>query len=161
MTTLFQPLAANSASITITLNSLASSSSAGRESASIDNATNRYEDAEVQVVAALATGSPANDKAIYVYVWGSEDGSNIADNATGSDAAITLRSPTNLLLATVIPCPDSGGLTYKSKVFSVAKALGLTYLPRKWGIVVQNYTGLAFAGSGCSASYTGKNQQGV
>lgn len=143
-----------STAITITLNNLASHASNGRESTAIDNSTNLnstnlYFDADVTVTAALVAGSPANDKAIYVYVYESEDGTNYTDNATGSDAAITLRSPTNLRLIGVLSCPDSGGLTYRG-TFAVRD------LKRKWGIVVRNYTGLAFAASGCSASYSGR-----
>lgn len=145
-------LAASSA-LTITLNSLASSATAGRESTVVDNGTNLYLDALVTVIAKLAAGTPANDKAIYVYAYGSEDGTNYDDPATGADAAITLRDPTNLRLIGVINTPDSGALSYK-KTFSVAQAFG-GILPRKWGIVVRNYTGVAFDSTGCSASYSG------
>lgn len=135
---------ASSANFTITLASLASSATAGRESTSIDNTSNLYLDALVQVKIALQSGSPANDKAVYIYAYGSEDGSTYTDNATGSDAGITLRAPSAMGIIGVIPCPDSGALTYESQPMSVAAAFG-GYLPRKWGIVVRNYTGLTFS----------------
>lgn len=140
-----------SAGFTITLNSLAAAGA--RESTAIDNSSNLYLDALIRVTATLAAGSPASDKAIYIYAYGSEDGTNYGDNATGADAAITLRTPTNLRLIGVISTPDSGALTYKSQPISVASAFG-GILPRRWGIVVQNKTNLAF-GTGCTATYSG------
>jgi|SRR6185369_6557802 len=131
-----------STGITCTLASLASASA--RECTAIDNTSNLYVDALVYVACKLQTGSPSSDKAIYVYAYGSEDGTNYTDNATGSDAAITLRSPTNLKLLGVINCPDSGALTYKSGPMSVAAAFG-GLLPRKWGIVVRNVTGITLS----------------
>jgi hypothetical protein len=146
----------SSAALTITLASLASSATAGRESTAIDNTSNLGEDALVFVKVKLQAGTPANDKAIYVYAYGSEDGTNYTDPATGTDAAITLRDPTNLRLIGVINTPDSGALTYKSNPFSVAAAFG-GILPRKWGIVIRNYTGIAFdaTAGNHSITYTG------
>lgn len=144
-----------SQALTITLNSLASSATAGRESTAVDNTTNKYLDALVQVKVTLQTGTPGNDKGVYVYAYGSEDGSTYTDNATGTDAAITLRDPSALVLIGFIPCPDSGGVTYEGSPMSVARAFG-GRLPRKWGIVVRNYTNVALhASAGNSASYTG------
>ena len=142
-----------STAFTLTLASLASSSTAGRESTAVDNTSNLFVDALVRLQCKLQTGSPANDKAIYVYAYGSEDGTNYTDPATGSDAAITLRAPTNLRLIGVISTPDSGGLTYKGGPFSVAQAFG-GVLPRKWGIVVQNYSGVTLSATEGDHAYT-------
>lgn len=131
-----------STSITCTLASLASSATAGRECTAIDNSSNLYLDAIIRVHFKLQTGTPANDKAAYVFLYGSEDGTNYTDNATGSNAAITMRVPTNLPLGGVILCPDAGALTYKSNPIAVAGAFGGT-LPRKWGFALRNYTGVA------------------
>lgn len=149
-----------STALTITLNSLAHSTTAGRQSTVVDNSSDLALDAHVTVIAAMAAGTPGVDKAIYVFAFGSEDGTNYGDPAGASDAAITLRSPTNLRLIGVISTPDAGALTYKSQPMSVAAAFG-GILPRKWGIVVQNMTNVAFASSGCSASYTPMQQQVV
>lgn len=135
---------ASSTGITITLASLASGATTARESTAIDNTSNLYIDAIVYLALALQSGTPANDKAIYVYLYGSEDGTNYTDNATGSDAALTLRSPTNLRGPFVVSVPDSGGLTYKVIIPSVAAFFG-GVMPRKWGIVVNNFTGVTLS----------------
>ena len=127
--------------ITITLVNLADA--AARECTAVDNSTNLYLDALVRLHIQMATGTPVSDKTIYVYAYGSEDGTNYTDNATGSDAAITLRVPTNLRLIGTIAVPDAGAQTYKSAPLAVAPAFG-GILPVKWGIVVQNRTGVAF-----------------
>lgn len=145
-----------STALTISLGSLASSATAGRESTSVDNTANLYLDVLVQAKIVLQAGSPANDKAVYIYAYGSEDGSQYTDNATGSDANITLRSPSNIVIVGVIPCPDSGALTYRSQPMSIAAAFG-GYLPRKWGIVIRNFTGVTFnaTGGNHTVTYTG------
>lgn len=146
-----------STAITITLASLASSTTAGRESTAIDNSSNKYLDALLYVAFKLQTGTPGSENAIYIYGYASEDGTNYTDNATGSDAALTFRSPTNLPLIGVISVPASGtgALTWKG-VFSVAKAFG-GILPRKWGIVVKNSTNLTgdTTAGNHAATYTG------
>jgi hypothetical protein len=145
---------ASSATITISPASLAQN--AARESTAIDNGTNEYDDAMVYVHIKLQAGTPASDKAINVYAYGSEDGTNYGDNATGSDAAVTMRSPHNFRLIGVISTPDSGGLTYKSHPMSVAAGFA-GVMPRKWGIVIHNRTNIAFSATGGdhAASYTG------
>lgn len=137
---------------TLTLASLSSSATAGRESTAVDNTTNKYLDAICQVSVALQTGTPGNDKCIYIYAYGSVDGTNYTDNATGSDAAITLRDPTNLRLVSTIPAPDAGALTYESQPFSIAQAFG-GILPPKWGIVVRNYTGITLSATEANHFY--------
>jgi hypothetical protein len=147
---------ASSAALTISLGSLASSATAGRESTAIDNTSNLYLDVIVQVKIVLQAGSPANDKAVYILAYGSEDGTMYTDNATGSDAAITLRAPSNIVPIGSIPCPDSGALTYESQPLTLREAFG-GFLPRKWGIVIRNYTGVTFSATGGdhSVTYTG------
>lgn len=143
---------ASSANLTLTLASLTSSASAGRESTAVDNSTDRYDDVIIQLKVALQSGSPANDKAVYVYAYGSEDGSTYTDNASGSDAAITLRAPSAMPIIGVISCPDSGGLTYEGQPMSIAAAFG-GHMPRKWGIVVRNYTGVTFSATEGNHAY--------
>lgn len=149
-----QPLFGSLQNLTITLASLGSGGA--RESAAVENALALLLDAMVQIAIQLAAGTPTGDKKIEVYAYGSVNGTTYTDNATGADAAITLRTPTNLQLLGTIECPDGGGLTYRGIFPSIATAFnGL--LPYKWGIVVVNKTGLAFAASGHSAQYRGIN----
>lgn len=143
---------AGDTSMTITLNSLANGSA--RESTVVDNSSNKYVDALIRLHIKLATGTPASDKLINVYAYGSEDGSNYGDNVTGADAAVTMRSPTNLKLVATIYTPDSGGLTYKSHPFGIAWAFG-GILPVKWGIVVENRSGLALDTTNNALAYNG------
>lgn len=131
----------SSTAITCTLASLADAAS--RECAAIDNTTNKFIDAIVYLSVTLATGTPANEKAILVWFYGSEDGTNYGDNATGSDAALTQRVPNNFRGPFAISCPDAGGLAYKTVIPSVASFFG-GVLPRKWGFVVENQTAVAF-----------------
>lgn len=129
-----------STNITVTLASLANNSA--RESNVVDNTSNLYVDVLLMLQVKLPAGSPSGS--INIYAFGSEDGTNYGDNAAGTgDAALTMRSPTNLVLVGIINTPTSGALTYKSQPFSLARAFG-GMLPRKWGIVVENKTGLAF-----------------
>jgi hypothetical protein len=131
-----------STSITCTLASLSSSATAGRECTAVDNTSNLYPNALLRIHFKLATGTPGSDKAAYVFLYGSEDGTNYTDNATGSDAAITFRLPTNMPLGGVILCPDSGALTYKSNPIAIAATFNHV-MPRKWGFALRNYTGVA------------------
>lgn len=147
-----------STAITINLNSLANNSA--RESAAIDNTSDEFPDALVTVQVKTNSNVPTGDKAVYVYVAGSEDGTNFTDNATGSDAGITLASPTNLIHVATIACPALS-TTYR-KVFSVATAFGgQGNMPRKWSVIVQNKTGNALDSTGHAVTYSGVFQKGV
>ena len=115
-----------------------------RESTALDNGSDLFLDVIAHVNIKLQTGVPASEKAIKIYGYASEDGTDYTDNASGTNADIALRSPTNLKLVDIINTPDSGGLTYKSHAFSIAKIVS-TGMPRKWGIVVENKTNITFS----------------
>ena len=135
---------ATSTGITCTLASLASSATAGRSCAAVDNTTNLYDDAMLYIAVKTSASALANDKACYVYLFGSEDGTNYngsSAEAEGTDAAVTFDSPTNLKGPFVLSCP-AVSTTYKLVIGSVASAFG-GIMPRKWGFVLQNYTGQA------------------
>jgi hypothetical protein len=140
-----------STALTMTLASLGSHATDGWESAVVDNTSDKFIDALVQVKVKTSASALADDKAVYVYAYGSEDGSTYTDPATGSSAAISLAVPTNMRLIGVIPCP-AVSTTYESQPMSVAAAFG-GILPRKWGIVVRNYTGQALDSTEGSHSY--------
>lgn len=155
MSTVQKPLYGTSTAITTTaLATLASSATAGWQSAAIDNSADLALGVLIRLQVTLAAGSPANDKTVYVYVYESEDGTNYGDNATGAEGALTRRDPTNFKLIGTIACPDSGALTYK-QTFLYAPGV----MPRKWGLYVNNFTGLAF--TAVAASYTPVQGQSV
>jgi hypothetical protein len=126
------------AAFTCTLASLTTGSA--RQSTAIDNSSNLYLDALVQL--RIKTGGSGTSASGYVavYAYASADGgTTYTENAGASDAAITLTVPTNLVLLGVINCV-ANSVTYKGPVWSVAAAFGGT-MPKKWGIVVENQTG--------------------
>ena len=144
--------------LTITLASLAHSDTAARESTSVNNAatSEQFIDALVQLKVTLSSGTPSADRTVYVYAYGSEDGTIYTDNATGSDAAITLTDPPNAKLIGAIRCPNAGSLTYEAQPMGVAKVFDWM-MPRKWGIIVRNNTNITLnaSTSNHTASYTG------
>lgn len=141
--------------VTCTMASLASSATAGRSSAAVDNTTNLFDDALLTVIVKTSATALANDKACYIYVYGSEDGTTFntsSAEAAGTDVAVTLDSPTNLKGPIAISCP-AVSTTYRG-IWSVAQIFG-GVMPRKWGFVIQNYTGQPLDATVGSASYTG------
>jgi hypothetical protein len=129
--------------LTITLASLAQA--AARSSLAVDNTTNLFLDALVQLQIELAAGTPGSDKAVYVYAYGTVSSATEDWGDTeidGTDKAITMDDPPNLRLMGAINAPTSAGV-FESVPMSVAAAFG-GVLPRKWGIVVHNQTNIAF-----------------
>lgn len=131
---------------------LASSATAGAESTAIDNTTNLYDDAMVYLSFVIPnSGTISGDQCFYVFAYGSEDATNYEDIITGSTAAITLKSEGNLHFLGAIPC-TSINQTLKHTFGSIALAFGGN-LPRKWGIYVRNYCGVAPTSE--TSTYTG------
>lgn len=142
---------ANNQTITITLASLANNGQ--RSSAAVDNSTNLDLDELVQVI--IATGSSGFVAGGYVniYAYASADGGTSYPEGAGTDTGVTLTSPPNVKLIGRINTP-ANLTTYKSEPMSVAVAFGGT-MPTKWGIIVENKGGGAFASTGNSAFYAG------
>ena len=138
------------------LHSKASSATAGWQSAVVDNTTDLYLDAQVQVVLDFANTAPANDQAAYVYAYAGLN-TTYTNPASGSEGSITLTSIAttgqNLRLLGVLPYTTADEVVEGSPM-SVAAAFGGT-LPPKWGIVVMNYSGAALAASGNSVTWRG------
>lgn len=131
---------------------LASSATDGAESTAVDNSSNNYDDAMVYLSFVIPnSGTIGGDKCWYVYAYGSEDGSNYEDIVTGTTAAIVLKSEANLHFLGSIPC-TAINQTLKHTFGSIAMAFGGT-LPRKWGIYVRNYCGVAPTSE--TSTYTG------
>lgn len=132
---------ASSAALTLTLASLGSSATAARCSTAVDNSSNLYDDVLVTLGIKSGSGTMANDKNVYVFAYGSEDGTNYDAEETGtlgSDAAYTMNAPTNHVLVGSIYVPTAAKVY--TKVFSIAQAFG-GIMPRKWGLIVRNYSG--------------------
>lgn len=143
-------------SITCTLNSLASSTTAGRSCVAVVNSTNLYCDAILTIAVKTGSGTLAAPFACYVYLFGSgADGiyNGSSAESVGTDVAVTLDVPTNLLGPFTISCPASS-VTYNLVISSVADVFG-GVLPYGYGYVLQNQTGQTLASSGNSSEYTG------
>lgn len=134
--------------LTITLASLADSSTAGRESTSVDNSSNKWLD--VFIAAKIKTqnsGSISAPSAVFVYAYATADGGTTwPDTVTGTDAAITLNSPTQLKLLGAIYAAAIN-TQYKGGPWSLAALFG-GRMPEKWGVVVQNDSGTALSATG-------------
>lgn len=129
--------------VTITLQSLGSTSA--RQSASIDNTSNKYLDYMVHVKLASTTGTIGGDKAAFISVV-AQDSSGFADwteNASTADSLITLTSPGNSVRIGYVSVPASNTV-YRAGPFSIASAFG-GFMPAKFAIVVENRTGLALS----------------
>jgi len=145
-------------SITCTLTSLANNGQQG--SLAIDNTSNLFLDAFVQLKIKTASSAVAATGSINVYAYGTADGgSDYSDAVTGTNASQTLTSPPNLRLIGVINA-NVVSTTYVGGPFSVAAAFG-GVLPDHWGIVVENKTGAAFDGTVASAWWQGLQQSVV
>lgn len=138
------------------LHSLASSATAAWASAVVDNTSNLYEDALVQVVLDHANTAPANDKCSYVYAYGGI-GTTYANPITGTEGGVTLTTivsnPQSFRQIGIVPYTTQDEVA-ESTPMSVAAAFGGT-MPPKWGIVIVNYSGAAYAASGNSVTWVG------
>ena len=145
---------AQGTALTWTLNSLAASTTVGRQATPVSNTVNL--DDEIVGTAIIKTSASAigSSKAVYIYVSGSFDGSNYdQDDAPigAADAGYTINSPSNLRLARVGNCPTS------SEVYNVTFPIGLLWgnvVPPSWVPVLCNDTNQALASTGNSGNYT-------
>jgi hypothetical protein len=146
--------------VTITLASLASSATAGRESTVISNTTNLDLDHQLFAFFTPQAGTPANDKGVYVYGYGTAGTTVYPDNVTGADAALTPTSEGNLTLMGFVNIAVS---TTRGGKFlgSVATAFGS--MPEKLGYWVRDYCGFALSatGSASGVTYNRVQTQGV
>lgn len=136
---------ASAGTVTITLTSLANGS--WRQSAVVDNTSNLYLDAHVG--GSVQTGTtPTAGGTIDIYVYASYDNTLYTGGASGSDAAYTADGEEGLFrrLETII-VDASSDTDYIWGPTSVAELFG-GYLPRKWGIVMENNTGAALNATG-------------
>jgi len=144
--------------IACTMTSLASGSA--RESATVDNASNKFLEDLVALTFTITSGSPSTaGPTVNIYAAGSEDGtlfprvqlSSGAPFATGAgDGSVgALGSPNNLRLLGSFglqTTTSNAERTFRTEPFSVAQAFG-GVLPTKYSIIVDNQVGVAFSAS--------------
>lgn len=131
--------------VTITLTSLADGSF--RQSASVDNDTNAFFDAQVGGSIQVGT-TPTAGENIQILAYASYDGTNFTAGASGSDAAYTADGEEGLLkLLEVIEVDATSDQDYVWGPVSVAQAFG-GILPVDWGIIVKNDSGAALNATG-------------
>ncbi|HEX9060851.1 MAG TPA: hypothetical protein VF941_11785 [Clostridia bacterium] len=146
------------------LQSLASSATAGWQSARVDNQTaTKALDYEIVVKLTTANTAPANDKAAYVYLspavttdggttWLQAD-QGTATLPTGTEGTTTIASPNDLKLLGVLSYTTQN-MTMQG-VFNISNAVG-QFMPDGWSIIIINFTGAALA-TGCVVSYRALN----
>lgn len=123
--------------ITCTLASLTTGSA--RSAAAVDNSSNLFLDALVQIQIKSGGSGTASTGYVNVYAYGTVDGGTTYAEGAGTDASITLTSPTNVKLIGRLNVV-ANSTTYKSEPFSVAAAFG-GVLPDHWGIIIENQSG--------------------
>jgi len=147
--------AVNTAMTITALNSLANSTSQSTGiwgSAFVDNTTNLDVDELVTVEITTGASSVSSTGSFIVYFYGCIGGTTTCtDGVSGSQGTQTLTNPTNL--NKVSACNAVANATsYFCGPFSVANSFG-GVVPARWGVVVQNLTGAAFAASTNAVTY--------
>jgi len=151
--------------ITFDISSLGTSSTfvAGRESTEIDNTSNLYVDAIVNIdqITGHASTAPTIGQVIRLYLWGSDTslGTTPIDVLDGVDSAETLTHVgvlNSLILAREAAVTvATAGLVYPMMPFSVASFFGGA-LPKFWGLfLAHNHTGALAAAQSALFSYNG------
>jgi hypothetical protein len=133
--------------LTITLAGLANA--AARNSTAVDNTVYLYEDVLFFVKATLAAAAVSATGYINIYGYATVDGGTTYPEAiTGTDAAVTLSAPPNLVLLAQITA-NANNKVCLAGPFSFCKMYGLPRLPARWGLVFVNQSGAALiAGAG-------------
>ncbi len=140
-------------------NSLASSTTTGaaESDARTTPTTGNITDTQVRVTVTVGAITPSAATQIVVWAYGALDatwpgGASGAEVIDGAQSALTLSTYGNGLrfLGTILA--HTASIAHTSQPMSIASAFG-GVVPAKWGIVIQNQTGLALAASGNSVGY--------
>lgn len=147
--------------LTVTnLNSLASSATAGWQSARIDNRTTKADDYEILVELDMANTAPANDRAVYVFIsaavhdgsaWHQADGGTTTmpsgSEGTYTIAGVTTTNNLDLLRALAYTTQNQNvqGVMRLSDIYDT--------MPDGFSIIIVNYTGAALAASANIVAY--------
>lgn len=153
MATVKESIAA-AAAITLS-GAIASSGTAGRQSTVVDNSTNLYDEVLIEATVQYPNSAPANDKCMYLYGFGSTDGTNYPEGLGATDAAYTMLGSagaltTALRLCGIIPANQNTNVKYGP--FNLSHAFG-GIIPVKWGLVLLNYSGQTI--TAFSSQYSG------
>lgn len=141
------------------LNSLASSATAGWQSARVDNTSTLALDYMISVKLSFANTATANDKAAYVWIstafydgsaWFQDDGGT-ATLPGGSEGTYTIASPHNLKLLGVLNYTTADSVLQGT--FLLSNAVG-QYMPSGFQIIIINFTGAALDASANVVQYT-------
>lgn len=152
----------NYTAITVTaLQSLASSATAGWQSARIDNQSSvKALDYEIFIKLTTANTAPANDKAMYVYInpamttdggttWLDSDSGIDTDPVDGVEGTVNIASPNNLKLLGVISYTTQEDIVKAN--FNLSNVVGAS-IPDGFSIIIHNYSGAALSTS-CVVAY--------
>lgn len=133
------------------LGAKANSATVGWQSDSVGLRQHKVTDVKIGISLDMASGAPANDKAVYVYVyplWYDGSAMNFTDGGTGTlpsgaNSSYTIASPNDLTLL--------GVLSYTTSDMVVSKQFMLSSvyptMPDGFGIIIVNYSGVALAAS--------------
>jgi hypothetical protein len=145
MATIFKSNYDTGATFTCTLAGLANNGA--RSALAVDNTTNLYLDALVQMQIKSGASGVSATGTVLVYAYGSADGGTSYPESAGTDTGVTLSVPAtpNVVLIRSMNVV-ANATTYISEPASVAGAFG-GILPSKWGIIVVNQSGAALDGT--------------
>jgi hypothetical protein len=166
MSTLKPSYGSNTA-ITITLTSLANSTSLStgyRQSAAVDNTSNLF--CDFMIYGHVKSAGTPTANAIYsvFLVWSNDGGTTYSNNASGSDAAYTQPdSDNNMIVGSTSVCTAVSGLVSYFPPFSFMRRADLTIPPSKWAIVFKDGSGQALTATSTDHvfSYMGVNWTNV
>lgn len=134
MASTVKALYAAAATITVTLNSLATASA--RRAAVVDNSTNLYLDALATVIVKTGASGTVGTGSWAVYAYASADDGTTYTAGGSTDAAYTMKGD-ELFLGNIAAIANA---TSYAGVFTVAKAFG-DRMPRNWGLIIVNNGG--------------------
>jgi hypothetical protein len=140
------------ATITCTLTSLANAG--WRQTAEVDNSTNQF--IEVFVTGSIQIGAVSGDGAIIIYAYGSVDGTTYSGGVGTTDQTITWGTTGSTSYYGYRQLFPVGYISISSNddnkdikwgPFSLSQAFS-GVVPKKWGLVFYNTTGLALHATG-------------
>lgn len=137
---------AATASITCTMNNITNGSY--RQSTVVDNSTNKYIDCLLGGSIQVGT-SPTNGGTLDIFLYGErDDAGQYTAGCSGSDAAYTADGEEDELFHLYsITVDTTSDQDYEFGPIGVAQAFG-GVLPRKWGVVFKNSTGVTTNATG-------------